>query len=376
MLAHHDSRPYEIVAGEAASRATEILGGMIEQGRVSGAEVIEKVITEVPTDRIVRGSVLDFDGNIDDREPGSSDGIFVSTVENSNVISLDIHSHALQQICGRSNFPWRYAQYLRDEDRRGWGSNLLANNLNELYKRQNNRFLLRSYDDHLRGFLSDRFRRLDSRPLIEAFANACKKLDAVPVQGYATDTKVALKALLPRVFEPVPNEVLAFGVCWENSDYGNGAHSIRMFVLRLWCTNYAIADEGLRQIHLGKRLSDQISFSQKTYELDTKATASAVSDIVTSSLGSKKTEEFCEVIKRANDDKIDPKRAIAKYKKQLSKGETTEVTEVYNSPDVELLPSGNTRWRLSNAISWVAGETENVERKLELMKVAGEVIQS
>jgi len=36
--------------------------------------------------------------------------------------------------------------------------------------------------------------------------------------------------------------------------------------------------------------------------------------------------------------------------------------------------AGNTTWCLSNAISWVAGQTENAERKLDLMKVAGEVL--
>jgi hypothetical protein len=46
----------------------------------------------------------------------------------------------------------------------------------------------------------------------------------------------------------------------------------------------------------------------------------------------------------------------------------------YNSPDTYNLPAGNTTWRLSNAISWIAGKTEDSERKLELMKLAGEVL--
>ena len=31
-------------------------------------------------------------------------------------------------------------------------------------------------------------------------------------------------------------------------------------------------------------------------------------------------------------------------------------------------------WRLSNAISWVAGETEDAERKLEISKLAGQIL--
>jgi hypothetical protein len=36
--------------------------------------------------------------------------------------------------------------------------------------------------------------------------------------------------------------------------------------------------------------------------------------------------------------------------------------------------SGNTNWRLSNAISWIAGQTKETERNLDLMKTAGEVL--
>jgi hypothetical protein len=32
------------------------------------------------------------------------------------------------------------------------------------------------------------------------------------------------------------------------------------------------------------------------------------------------------------------------------------------------------RWRLSNAISWIAGQTKDAERKLDLMKIAGDVL--
>jgi hypothetical protein len=31
-------------------------------------------------------------------------------------------------------------------------------------------------------------------------------------------------------------------------------------------------------------------------------------------------------------------------------------------------------WRLSNAISWVAGQTDDPERKLDLQKIAGSVL--
>ena len=41
-------------------------------------------------------------------------------------------------------------------------------------------------------------------------------LGAVPVEGYALQTKNALKGVLPMVFEPVENEVLSIGLCLQN----------------------------------------------------------------------------------------------------------------------------------------------------------------
>jgi hypothetical protein len=373
MLFHHDARPYEVAATDAAKKARDKIEGMIEAGRQSAARTIEKVMTEIPKDQMVKAPALEFFPN--ERRLG------VQILDRANpsltMAPLHVHDHALGQLCERTNMNLRYAKWLQDpEDKRSdWGTPLLAHNLNELTKHMDGkRMLLRSYDQTLRGVLSDKYRRLDSRPLVESFATAVQAHGAIPIQGYASDTKVALKALLPQIFEPVPNEVVAFGVCWENSDYGNGAHQISGFVLRLWCTNYAISEEGMRQVHLGKRLGDNIQYSARTYELDTQATASALKDTVAAALGAETTTGFCEVIKSAHENKIDPRTAISAYRKSLSKDEAQQVTEAFNSPDVENMPPGNSLWRLSNAFSWVAGKTENEERKLDMMKIAGQVI--
>jgi len=38
------------------------------------------------------------------------------------------------------------------------------------------------------------------------------------------------------------------------------------------------------------------------------------------------------------------------------------------------MPAGNSMWRLSNAISSVARKTEDAERKLEISKLAGQIL--
>ena len=50
------------------------------------------------------------------------------------------------------------------------------------------------------------------------------------------------------------------------------------------------------------------------------------------------------------------------------------MVEAYNSAHTVNMSVGNSMWRLSNAISWVAGKPEDAERKLEINKVAGQVL--
>jgi hypothetical protein len=81
-----------------------------------------------------------------------------------------------------------------------------------------------------------------------------------------------------------------------------------------------------------------------------------------------------ESIRQANNAVVNPSSEKESLKKLLLKSETDSVIDAYNSPDTYNLPAGGTTWRLSNVVSWVAGKTEDAERKLELMKIAGEML--
>jgi len=324
VLYHHDSRTYQQAASDAARRARAKLESLIDQGRARAMQVIEVIQGQQPDDRLARAAAIHFD-------PAES-GLAITAGDQQS----GLHHHALQQAASRVSLPWAYARHLIDKDRQPWGHSLLAHNLNRLFEEHagDARFLLRSVGGEVRGFLSDRFRRLDSRPIVDAFARACGQVGALPVEGYVTDTKMAIKALLPQVYEPVEHEVMAFGAVLENSDFGNGALSIRAFCLRLWCTNFAIADLGIREVHLGGRLPEDIAFSEETYNLDTRRTASAVSDVVRGQLAPARVEMFQNAIRKANDDKIDPRQVGQALRKTLNKGEVEQVVEAFNSPDV------------------------------------------
>lgn len=368
MLYHHDGRDYAAASAEAAAFARKKLEGIIEAGRAKAGRTIEHILTRQPVDRVVRAEVLDF-------QPDET-GIYVQA-GNGNSFREKLHGHALGQACEKMGVHHGYAQTLVEHG--DWGKALLAHNLNELKERisrpKQEKFLTRSVDGEVRGFLSDRFRRLDSRPIVEAFAMACNSVGAIPTDGAVTDTRVRLDAMLPLIYEPVPNEVMAFGITFGNSDFGKGAMSVRAFMMRLWCTNKAITEEALREIHLGRRLGDDIAWSDETYRLDTAAMVSAVGDVVRGQLAEPKINELQAAIKAAAEKEVNP-REMATMIRKLNKSEAEKVQEAFDSNDVEMLPPGKTAWRLSNALSWVAGRVEDDERRVELQQFAGGLLKA
>ena len=363
---------------EAASTARIKMEEVIQKNLSQTKNVIDKVQTTVIQDRIVKGSAMDF------RVDYTYDGVDQDTPEDKvkheiELITPDgerftLHENALTQVAERANVPMKFTNELLAKG--DWGKDLLADNFRTIYQHGNgSRYLVRSVADQARGFLSDKYRRLDVRPLLDTFMGECQALGAMPIQGFATDTRVGLRAILPTVFEPVDGECLVFGVNWQNSDFGKGANSLSLFLMRLWCLNGATMDEVLRQVHLGARLDDNLEFSERTIELDTMASISKLKDVVRYAVSENNVQMTLETIKTAHEHGIDPKAAKEMLKARMTKGEVDMAIEAYNSPDVVMLPAGNTRYRLSNAVSWISqAEGVTTDRRLELDRFAGELL--
>ena len=357
---------------ESKTAAHHQLEALIARGRETAGSVVDHVMNNQPSDRLARAGELEFEAG---HESASMTVAYPDLGATDGKISQRLHRNALVQMAHTTDLPLKFIDAL-ENTAAPWAKELLAYNLTTVFHNRapKSRYLLRSLGSELRGFLSDRYRRLDSRPIIEAFATAVQRKGALPYDGYVTDTKVAIQAIMPEVYEPIPGEMVAYGLSLENSDFGNGALSVRAYLLRIWCTNLAITQEEMRQVHLGKRLDDSIRYSNQTYELDAKATVSALRDVIESQLDADSLKRRMEAIRHANDQVIDARQARETFRRLLQKGESEAAAQAFESQDIYNLPAGNTNWRLSNAISWIAGQTKEAERKLDLMKIAGEIL--
>lgn len=368
---HHDGRDYEVAASEAAARGRVKMEEIIHKGQADAAAVLEGIQSRVITDKVVRASHAQLVFN-DDGERGLylADG------------TRPVHDHAMGQLLDNVGVPKKFADHLAAEaGGEMWGKLLLAENVNKILSyRAKQRNLVRIEGEAdggtVKGWLSDKFRRLDSRPLVDAFVGACQTLGLVPIDGVMSDTKCRVRAVMPLVFEPVPNEIMIFGAEFGNSDYGDGGMVVNATVTRVWCTNLAVTEKCLRQVHLGRVLPDDIAFSDETYRADARATALAVADVTRSVVGPERVHRMLQAIRSAGEKEIKSMDGIDKLLgTALDKGERDRVKAIFEGPDVVNVPPGNTVYRLSNAVSWLAqGASFSADRKIELQQVAGNLL--
>ena len=345
--------------------ASEKLKGAVAAGIKTAGELVKSVLEEFPSDDLVRARALTWG------------------VRDNGAIDLGIqnrfpaHSHALTQIL----------TYL-DIDTKGframtlgngvpapqWKRDLARDMLVEYFKHSGSTHLVRRQAGEVRGFLSDKYRRLDSRPMIDAFVNACAAFGAVPYSGTRCATKCSLKMIIPQIMEVIPGEPVAFGLEFANSDFGDGGLAIRAFILRLMCLNGATAEDVMRKVHLGGRLSEDIEYSKETLRLDTEATVSALKDTVRAALLPEKREQMLNRIRNAQEESVTWDRLKQRLSKDLSKEELQKAKDSFESPDVVNLPAEQTMWRASNALSWIAQQATTPDRKLDLERLAGKLL--
>lgn len=357
---------FDGVRADTAERrqfAQERLHAYIKAGASRAAGVVSRIMTEIPQDQLVSAKALRF-------EPTAL-GLRWSVGDAEPKV---LHRNAGNQMASRLGIPVKYLDLLDAKSEDGWKQRLLSHTLHEHFAHDPSRYLMRSVQGVTKGFLSDRYQRIDSRPVVSTLVETATKLGAIVVDGVASDTRSSLKVIMPKIVEPFPGEFVVWGLAWSNSDFGNGANQLSMFIGRVWCWNGMVGEKTLRQIHLGRQLDDRILFSQNTLELSSRAAASAAQDAVKHCLSEARMAGFIEAIKSANDKPVNGKAAEATLARRTTKALAKTVVETFNSADVVDLPAGNTDWRWANALSLVARNSDNADQKIDLEVLAGEVL--
>ena len=153
---------------ESKNQAVSKLESLIERGRSRAANVIDHVMRHQPTDRLVRGDALQF------RAADNLPEIPITLPDREQEkVDQTLHRNAIHQMAQTTDMPVKFIDSLQSPAE-PWGRELLAHNLQTVFncRFQKKRYLLRSLQQEVRGFLSDSYRRIDSRPVVEAYNSA------------------------------------------------------------------------------------------------------------------------------------------------------------------------------------------------------------
>lgn len=308
--------------------------------------------------------VITFDGNGNSLSMNMPDGKFT------------LHDNAIRQLADRMNIPQRYLRTLAGGEE--WARQLAATVLNEHSGwTQRSRVLVRTVGQQVRGVLSDSYRRLNSVEILTAFVQEAAGQGAVVADAYMNDTKVWAETILPQplVIPTAKNgDVIIFaGARFSTSDYGDGAVDMRAFLLNGACLNGMVRESVMKQVHLGSKLPDNLAISQRTYELDTQTTVSAVCDLTKGLFSRETIERKAFEIQGASEIDVDLENEITNLTKSgaLLKQEGKEVEKLLMKNDPEDgVQGGATLWKLTQAITAHARNL-SPERSRELHEISG-----
>lgn len=301
--------------------------------------------------------------------------------------AFPIDHFALRQMGERFKIPARYIDRLQKYPE------LVAHNINELFRREPKKQLVRTLDGRVRAFLSDRYMRIDNYDVAKMILEYIRDAGAGLVSAEVTEKRLYLKAMLPGMEAEIPpppgvtmgqghtmfvNNVQG-GIVVSNSEIGAGSVSIQPVVVTKQCSNLAIfKDHGFARNHVGKQLQADGSgaselLSDETKALTDKAIIAQVKDIAKAALDGTAFKMIIDKLKETRSEGIEvrPDKCveILADKKGLNETEADGIIG-------HLIRGGDlTKFGLHNAVTRHSQDVADYDRATELERLGGEIIE-
>lgn len=193
---------------------------------------------------------------------------------------LDDLAHS--QIASRLQIPFKYYSRMRKEN-----PMLLDININNWFKKAPEKRMVRTLDNRVRAFLSDRYRRLDNLELATTVLPIIQQMKGAQIISCeVTDTNMYLKVINKRLkAEVAVNDVVQAGFCISNSEVGLGSLKVEPLIYRLVCKNGLIVkDYTQKKYHVGRQIETDDPayeiYSDETLKADDRAFFMKVEDTV------------------------------------------------------------------------------------------------
>lgn len=294
-------------------------------------------------------------------------------------LAFGINDLAHEQIADRLEIPRRYYERCRHA-----APGLLADNVNHwFHSGKPEKRMVRTLDNRVRAFLSDRYRPLDNFDLAEAVLPDLLGTSGLRVESSEiTERRFYLKVVNERVQGEVKKgDVVQAGLVISNSEVGAGSLAIQPMVFRLVCLNGAIMNDGsLRKYHAGKATGgggdDMLPWERLSDEAR-KATDAAlwlqVRDLARAALDDAIFKGALTKMRDAAEQKLvaGPTEVIEVMDRRfgLREGEKKGIlAALIEGADLS-------RWGVANALTAASQKVADYDRATELERLGGQVIE-
>ncbi|MEN6412824.1 MAG: DUF932 domain-containing protein [Veillonellales bacterium] len=296
-------------------------------------------------------------------------------------ISLDnamekfvLNELAHQQIASRLQIPYRYYQKMREEY-----PSLLDDNINSWFMKAPEKRMIRTLDNNVRAFLSDRYRRLDHLELCGAVLPVIQEMKGAEVISCdVTETHLYLKVLNKKLkAEVAVGDQVQAGIVISNSEVGLGSLKVEPLVFRLVCKNGLIVkDFTQKRYHVGKQVETDDPayelYSEETLRADDKAFFMKIQDTVRAAVDEAKFNLSVEKLRTAANEPTgpDPIKTVELLadKYILSQSEQGSILRYF------LMGRDSSRYGLINAVTRSSQDEADYNRATELERLGGELL--
>jgi hypothetical protein len=301
----------------------------------------------------------------------SDDGTRFNISNNADTLELGTTDLFHRQIGSVLNIPAKYYDLCRREF-----PDLLAENVNGWFGRNDTRHTVRTLDGTARAFLSDRYRRIDNYEIAQNVLPVIGEMEGARVESCeVTENRMYLKVVNTRLeAEITKGDVVQAGIVISNSEVGLGSVSVQPLVYRLVCTNGMIAaDSGQRKYHIGRQNEEAWElFSDATLQADDTAFMLKLADIVRTAVDAAKFAVIVDKLREAT--KVNFTAPIADVVELTSKQYGFSKSE--NDGILQHLIEGGdlSLYGLSNAVTRTAADSDSYDRATAMESVGYQII--
>lgn len=309
-------------------------------------------------------------------EVGSDKHVEVVTLAGLGEEPLPLTGYAHGQVAKEVDIPKKYYDRMLVD-----APALLAQNVNLWFHRNPARRLVRTLDDRVRGFLSDKFRPLDNLDLAEAALPVLLNRGCVIVSAEVTEKRLYIKAINPTMKEEVKGskvvgDVIRAGIVFSNSEIGAGRLQIEDFIDRLWCLNGMITTSTFTKLHLGRAYGEERVrelLTSDTRRQNDKAFWMTVRDVVGNAFSEESFKATAARFSRTTQTFIegDPDKALDKVQELFSFTDGTRGNILRH-----LISNGDlSQWGLANAVTRAAEDEASYDDATDLERMGGQIIE-